>query len=194
MHDAFANSLQPKERILSLSFLEASSFICVKTSYRDATDILNRFLGRSGSETIKLRTLSDSICRIGDEVSQELSDITSNILAMYGFDDESGLPMDGVVLSDTITTVSGASPVEIDEVTIAEEIAAINETREEKIPFSSKGIQIESIPSECVYVSIDDIGVKHQKDSRREGSVRDYKFVENTVEIGRHTSELQSRI
>ncbi|MDO5139132.1 MAG: hypothetical protein Q4D71_11840 [Oscillospiraceae bacterium] len=181
MHDAFANSLQPKERILSLSFLEASSFICVKTSYRDATDILNRFLGRSGSETIKLRTLSDSICRIGDEVSQELSDITSNILAMYGFDDESGLPMDGVVLSDTITTVSGASPVEIDEVTIAEEIAAINETREEKIPFSSKGIQIESIPSECVYVSIDDIGVKHQKDSRREGSVRDYKFVENTV-------------
>ena len=171
MHDAFANSLQPKERILSLSFLEASSFICVKTSYRDATDILNRFLGRSGSETIKLRTLSDSICRIGDEVSQELSDITSNILAMYGFDDESGLPMDGVVLSDTITTVSGASPVEIDEVTIAEEIAAINETREEKIPFSSKGIQIESIPSECVYVSIDDIGVKHQKDSRREGSV-----------------------
>lgn len=181
MHDAFANSLQPKERILSLSFLEASSFICVKTSYRDATDILNRFLGRSGSETIKLRTLSDSICRIGDEVSQELSDITSNILAMYGFDDESGLPMDGVVLSDTITTVSGASPVEINEVTIAEEIAAINETREEKIPFPSKGIQIESIPSECVYVSIDDIGVKHQKDSRREGSVRDYKFVENTV-------------
>lgn len=181
MHDAFANSLQPKERILSLSFLEASSFICVKTSYRDATDILNRFLGRSGLETIKLRTLSDSICRIGDEVSQELSDITSNILAMYGFDDESGLPMDGVVLSDTITTVSGASPVEIDEVTIAEEIAAINETREEKIPFLSKGIQIESIPSECVYVSIDDIGVKHQKDSRREGSVRDYKFVENTV-------------
>ena len=59
---------------------------------------------------------------------------------MYGFDDESGLPMDGVVLSDTITTVSGASPVEIDEVTIAEEIAAINETREEKIPFLSKGM------------------------------------------------------
>ena len=57
----------------------------------------------------------------------------------------------------------------------------MNDSREEKIPFSAAEIKIESFPEECVYVSIDDIGVKHQKDSRKEGPVRDYKYVENTV-------------
>lgn len=178
---AFADSLQPKERILSLSFLEAASCVCTRTSYRDAADILNRFLGRTDANTIKLRTLSDSICRIGTEISEELSSVTAHILSMYGFDDESGLPLENVVLSDNITTVTisqGAIPgkPEIDEV-----IAAVNDSREEKIPFSAAQIKIESVPKECVYVSIDDIGVKHQKDSRKKGSVRNYKYVENTV-------------
>ena len=181
MYGAFADSLQPKERVLSLSFLEASSYVCVKTSYRDATDILNRFFGRTESEVIKLRTLSDSMCRIGGEVSQELSDVTARILAMYGFDDENGLPKDSVVLSETITSVAEPSCIEINEAKIVESIAAVNESREEKIPYSTDKIKIESAPSTCVYVSIDDIGVKHQKDSRKEGSVRDYKYVENTV-------------
>lgn len=181
VHDTFADSLQPKERVLSLSFLEVSSRVCVKTSYRDATDILNRLLGRMEPETIKLRTLSDSMCRIGDEVSQELSNVTAKILAIYGFDGESGLPMDGVTLSDSITSVSESSLPEIDEAKIAAAISAVNEVREEKIPFLCGEIKTETTPSECVYVSIDDIGVKHQKDSRKEGSVRDYKYVENTV-------------
>lgn len=40
---------------------------------------------------------------------------------------------------------------------------------------------MESSPDGCVYISVDDIGVKHQKKSRAEGSEREYKFVENTV-------------
>lgn len=178
---AFADSLQPKERVLSLSFLEAASCVCTKTSYRDAADILNRFLGRNDRNTIKLRTLSDSICRIGTEISQKLSDVTAYILSMYGFDSESGLPLDDAALSENITaavTSQGAKPgrPEINEI-----IAAVNDSREEKIPFSAAEIKIESVPEECVYISIDDIGVKHQKDSRKEGSVRDCKYVENTV-------------
>lgn len=181
VYGAFADSLQPKERVLSLSFLDAASCVCTKASYRDAADILNRFLGRIGINTIKLRTLSDSICRIGAEVSEELSDVTARILSMYGFDGESGLPLEDAVLSDNITAAAvshGAKPgnPEIDGI-----IAAMNDSREEKIPFSAAEIKIESVPEECVYISIDDIGVKHQKDSRKEGSVRDYKYVENTV-------------
>ena len=37
---SLASSLKPKERILSLSFLEAASCVCTKTSYRDSTDII----------------------------------------------------------------------------------------------------------------------------------------------------------
>lgn len=32
-----------------------------------------------------------------------------------------------------------------------------------------------------MYISVDDIGVKHQKESRNEGSERKYKYVQNTV-------------
>ncbi len=181
VYGAFADSLQPKERILSLSFLEAASCVCTKASYRDAVDILNRFLGRTGINTIKLRTLSDSICRIGTEVSEELSNITAHILSMYGFDDESGLPLEDVVLSDSITTAAIPQGAKLSRPEIDEVIAAVNDSREEKIPFSAAEIKIESVPEECVYVSIDDIGVKHQKDSRKEGSVRDCRYVENTV-------------
>lgn len=176
-----AGSLQPKERILSLSFLEAASCVCTKTSYRDAADILNRFLGRADTDTIKLRTLSDSICRIGAGISQELSDVTAHILSMYGFDDESGLPLENVTLSDNITSVTVLQDDMIDQAKITEAITSVNTSREEKIPFSAEEIQMESVPEECVYVSIDDIGVKHQKDSRKEGAEREYKFVENTV-------------
>ena len=181
VYGPLADSLQPKERVLSLSFLEAASCACTKTSYRDAADILNRFPGRTDINSIKLRTLSDSIGRIGAEISEELSDVTAHILSMYGFDAESALPLEGVVLSDNITTVSVSQDAGPDKPGINEAIAAVNDSREEKIPFSAAEIKIESFPEECVYVSIDDIGVKHQKDSRKEGSVRDYKYVENTV-------------
>ena len=181
VYGPLADSLQPKERVLSLSFLEAASCACTKTSYRDAADILNRFPGRTDINSIKLRTLSDSIGRIGAEISEELSDVTAHILSMYGFDAESALPLEGVVLSDNITTVSASQDAGPDKPGINEAIAAVNDSREEKIPFSAAEIKIESVPEECVYVSIDDIGVKHQKDSRKEGSVRDYKYVENTV-------------
>lgn len=100
---------------------------------------------------------------------------------MYGFDEESGLPEEGVVLSQNITSVSKLSDAEIDETKIQTAIDAINETRDEKIPFSPNDIQIEASPSECVYISIDDIGVKHQKNSRKTGAIREYKFIENTV-------------
>lgn len=175
----FADSLQPKERVLSRSFLEAASCVCTKTSYRDATVLLNRFLGRKAENSIKLRTLSDSICRIGAEISRKLSDVTEDILAMYGFDDN-GLPLEGIVLPGNITTVNAPQDEEADS-RISATVAAINDSREEKIPFSAEEIQIESVPEECVYVSIDDIGVKHQKDSRKEGAEREYKYVENTV-------------
>ena len=181
VYGALADSLLPKERVLSLSFLEAASCVCTKASYRDAADILNRFLGRTDINTIKLRTLSDSMGRIGSEISKSLSDVTAHILSVYGFDDESGLPLEDAVLSSNITTAAIPQSIEPDKAEIDAVIAAVNDCREEKIPFSASEIKTESVPEECVYVSIDDIGVKHQKDSRKEGSVRDYKYVENTV-------------
>ena len=107
-------------------------------------DILNRFLGRRDINSVKLRTLSDSISRIGAEISKELSNVTAHILSMYGFDGESGLPLEGMVLSDNITAAAVAQVAEQGKPEINEGIAAVN-------------------------------------DSRKEGSIRDYKYVENTA-------------
>ena len=60
-------------------------------------------------------------------------------------------------------------------------IGTVNASRDEKIPFTAKGLDMESPPSECVYVSIDDIGVKHQKDSRKTDAGKGAKYIENTV-------------
>ena len=100
---------------------------------------------------------------------------------MYGFDDETGLPRTDAALSDNITMPAVSGFPEIDKGRIQDVIDTVNSAREEKIPFSPPEVSIESVPPDCVYVSIDDIGVKHQKESRAEGSERDYKFVENTV-------------
>lgn len=180
-HGELSDSLRPKERVLSLSFLEAASCVCTKTSYRDAADILNRFLGRTDEDVIKLRTLSDGICRIGAEISRKLSDVTAHILSMYGFDEASGLPLEGTALPGNITSVTVQQDDGIHQAKIDEAVTAVNASREEKIPFSPEEINIESSPEKCVYVSIDDIGVKRQKDSRKEGSEKEYKYVENTV-------------
>lgn len=142
---------------------------------------MNHFLGRTSETTIKLRTLSDCMCRVGNEVTQKLSNITAQTLRMYGFDKESGLPREDVTLAETVTSVSESSNIEIDEQKIITAMDAVNQSREEKIQIPVEEVKIESTPSECIYISIDDIGVKHQKDFRKEGSVREYKFVENTV-------------
>lgn len=121
------------------------------------------------------------MCRTGNEISGALSDVTAHILARYGFDPETGLPRADAALPDSITMPGMPDSIEIDDDRIRNAIDAVNTSREEKIPFSPQEVSMESAPAECVYVSIDDIGVRHQKESRAEGSERDCKFVENTV-------------
>lgn len=72
----FAKELKPKERILTEAFMDVAARICVNLSFRDSVATLNRLLRRNDSDTVKLRTLSNSMLRIGEEISQTLS--TSN--------------------------------------------------------------------------------------------------------------------
>ncbi len=42
-------------------------------------------------------------------------------------------------------------------------------------------MECEKNPSSCVYICVDDIGVKRQKKSRAKGYVKEQKTVRNTV-------------
>ena len=102
--DDMAQSLQPKERVCSTGYMELSCRLCTKLSYRNATEMINLFQHRDAGETIKLRTLSDSVERVGEQISARLEEMTQKVLKMYGFDSETGRPMEGVCLSASITS------------------------------------------------------------------------------------------
>ena len=158
-----------------------SSFLCTKLSYRASADTLNLFLHRNDSSTVKLRTLSDSMTQIGSEISCELTAITNGVLKENGFDASTGMVCENVILSKDITTprLSGKSTNE--NQAVQEAIDEINQFGEEEIPFRAEELDIEKYPADCVYISIDDIGVKRQKDTRVPGSIRESRYVENTV-------------
>jgi len=179
--DELAQSIQPKERLYSNGCRDLSCKLCTKLSYRDAAEMLNRFQHRDASQTMKLRTLSDCMERMGSQISEELEKTTGSVLKMYGLDTETGLPVEGVCLSPSITDPIIPEKTEADIQAVSSVIDAANMFRDEKIPFTAGELDIESPSSECVYVSIDDIGVKHQKDSRDPNAAKGAKYVENTV-------------
>ena len=98
-----AQSIQPKERLYSNGYLNLSCKLCTKLSYRDAAEMLSLFQHRDADQAMKLRTLSDCIERAGSRISDELEKTTGKVLKMYGLDAETGLPMEGVCLSSSIT-------------------------------------------------------------------------------------------
>ena len=58
-----------------------------------------------------------------------------------------------------------------------------NKGRDKCMKIRSRNLvrDIEAFPDDCVYVSIDDVGVRHQKDKRKDGGDKTGKVVENTV-------------
>ena len=143
--------------------------------------MLNLIQHRDASQTVKLRTLSDCMERVGNKISEELEKTAGRVLKMYGLDAQTGLPAEGVRLSPNIMQAVIPEKTETQIQAVSSVIDAVNTFREEKIPFTATELDIESSSSECVYVSRDDVGVKHQKDSRDSDAAKGAKYIENTV-------------
>lgn len=174
-------ALKPKERINSKAYLLLAAKACIHMSYRDAAEMLRLFLHREEQDAFKLRTLSDTVNRVGDKISEELEKITSEVLWMFGFDQNTGLPQVSAELSEHLTTDTSAfsDPLYIHQ--IQEAIDAVNQSSAEKVSLDAEKSELKAELSGCVYISVDEVGVKRQKDSRAPGSARDSKYVENTV-------------
>ncbi len=174
-----AQSLQPKERVCSTRYMELSCRLCTKLSYRNATEMINLFQHRDAGETIKLRTLSDSVERVGEQISARLEEMTQKVLKMYGFDSETGRPMEGVCLSANITSPAIAEKTEADIQAVDSIIDSANASHDEKIPFTAEELDMETSPLECVYVSIDDVG----ENIRRTPAARERKRMQSMWKI-----------
>lgn len=185
VYNDLASALMPKERIPSVTIQWLYLHLCAQNSYRTACEFLNTAFHRSGDESFKLRTLADGVDSTGRHISQMLDAHCRDILEENGFDSVAGIPRN----PDDIPTCISA-PACAGEESLADKAALFqgsinryNSDKDKTCQIKNKALinTVEQEPSNCVYVSIDDVGVKHQKDSRSENGEKSSKNVENTV-------------
>ncbi len=156
-------------------------------SYRKGLELLNRLLHRNSDTAIRFRTYRDFCERSGEQIEDFIAQEARDILNAHHFDAESGKPTQ---LAEAEIT-AGAEPYR-DQTAIQYAIKEINAARpsaDEQVKASPW--QIEDSKQTC-YLSIDDIGVKHQKERRTENGEKNGVYVWNTVadietEQGSHT-------
>lgn len=174
----FAGGLKPKEALRSVSLLKMIIRNITKSSYRDTLDELTASLHRNEDEVMKLMTLSDFVESEGDDIGMEIKRIAKEALDRAGFDSETGLALE----STDVSAISQTPEKPFVDKELAK--AMLKEVYKEegaKVLGNARlaAYATESPVAPAVYISIDDIGVKRQKETRK-GTSKGLKYVENT--------------
>ena len=154
---------------------------CKDLSFRSAANMMNMALHRSPDQELKPRTLADFVEHFGNSISEKLKSVSNKILKKWGFDPETSTPFEAANLPKAI--VSPSLPDNLNGELLNEHINRINDQRENNAQIKHMGLldKIEPSAGCCCYISIDDIGVKHQKEQRTDDYTKDKKYVQNTV-------------
>ena len=184
VYDKLAAGLKPKEYIYSYS-LESSLFLFSgMLSYRNLTSFLNRVFHRPHDVMLRTSTVKDHVEAAGKSIGNDLYDNARRILnAAPGFSEE-GIIENKELISPSIAMPAPETGFSLSKVLdIKDTIAAYNLSKDKSDQIVTDNLtgNLEFDPRDCVYISIDDVGVKHQKDSRKGGGSKVGKYVENTV-------------
>jgi hypothetical protein len=181
------SGMKPKERLLSLAYAGLCLKFCSELSYRKSAGLMNAVFHRSGERSVKVRTLSDWAENCGNRISACLKAVSDEILKDNRFDPETGLPEEDSpvrgMAAEAANSIWTQSEREARTAEIAETAAAFNADREPAARIKDIGRlpAIEVSESKSCYISIDDIGVNKQKETRKDGGSKNGKRVENTV-------------
>lgn len=159
---------------------------CDNFSYRRAANVINFVLHRASEDTLKTRTLADFIENYGSKINKYTETFAENILKENRFNPETLTPEDVSALPESIvkpklsTSEQEKSAQESD---IRKKVREINSERESRDRIKRRELILATEPSasRCCYISVDDIGVKHQKETRKNGGSKTGRYVENTV-------------
>lgn len=161
--------------------------MCTHESYRDATMMINKHYHRTGGECLRDRTIADKAESAGRSIDRYIDEKTTDILHACRFNSETGTPLEEAQLPSSIANPDFSSEKErtaehYEEIRMA--VNAINEKNStsfqiRKQPKVLAG-EIEYNRDNCVYIAMDDVGVKHQKDARKDGGRKEGDVVENT--------------
>ena len=158
-----AASLRPKELLMSISLTEIVTQLALHGSYRHASDIANRIYHREGGSLFIPETLKARCIRMGNAASSDYMSEACEVLENHGIDKETGIIDDSSRIPESVRKPD--LPKAVSGQRMAETVKAVNEGRSEReqIARMEKVSGTEASANDCVYVMIDDVGVKHQK-------------------------------
>ena len=176
-----AASLRPKERLVSISLTEIITQLALHGSYHHASDIANKIYHRDGKDIFIPETVKARCIRMGNTASSSYMSEACEVLENHGIDRETGIIDDSSRIPDSARKPD--LPESVSEQLIAETVKAVNDGRceRERISYVEKVSGTEASANDCVYVMIDNVGVKHQKEERSPDVQKDRRYVQNTV-------------
>lgn len=126
---------------------------------------------------LKSTTLKDRVLFIGNSISALYAKKADAVLSENNFDKENFCFTDPSRLPKAVTSPKLGEQLKAEDV--KEEADSYNEKRNdsEKVQFQDALPVIESSADDCLYISIDDIGVKMQKESRAANYEKKRKYV-----------------
>ncbi|MBR7083619.1 MAG: hypothetical protein IKI37_00320 [Oscillospiraceae bacterium] len=149
---------------------------CTMLSYRQAVETMNRLLHRKKKDKIKQKTYADFCIRTGTEMEEEINQKADRILEQHGFEAESGKCIREITEKIKKDSRKFQKQKEVKKA-ILEWNTSHLETEEQ---LKQQNYLLE-IPQKTVYISMDEIGVKHQKEHRTPENEKQGVFVWNTV-------------
>jgi len=173
--------MKAKQRVLSWDFQDLQATLVHDLSYRKSTFILNRMLHREREQELSHTTLKDWTESFGRSIFHGYLQKAETVLKDNCFDEDSGLVGQEKALAPALTNPD--LPQTIDENRARQLIADFNRKKatDNKIKYNDHVAGIESSADYCCYISVDDVGVKFQKEDRKAESPKKHKYVENTV-------------
>ena len=173
--------LRPKERIWEASLADKITGMASDMSFEKVTNYANSFLHRSEKDALRKKTIEEFVERTGRRVESAYTQLTDTILSAHDIDTETGIPNADSKISEKSANPTNAGSATTEDV---EKVASrYNEDRGERdrIPERLMTVLPEGKAKDCVYIYVDDVLAKHQKENRSPGSKRTTKFVSNTV-------------
>ena len=181
MDKSSTTGMKPKQRLQSRAFRGFWLGLVESLSFRSATTILNNLLHREDDAKIKVSTLKDRVESQGKLLTASYMLKVENILTRHNIDPLTGLISSESGLSEAICSSHFSNT--LGETSTRKFIAEYNRGKETdlKLKYSDSLSLTEATPDGCCYISIDDIGVRFQKEKRDANYTKKKKFIENTV-------------
>ncbi len=181
LYPDFDKHLSPKERILSQKIQEHVTLLATDVSYRSTEFYLDTFLHRDGSASFHHRTIADNMEASGAALSAALDAHAREILVKNDFNPDTALPNNPEKLPKSITAPNMMPNKKMKRL-FREAVLNYNAKHGEFpigiVPTRFLPIDVER---RVIYISVDDVLVKRQKEARKSEAEDTHVNVANTV-------------